>query len=213
MKKKLSILAFLGFLFSAQTAIAQRDYRFGISLNPGISWYGTEANTIQSGTRARVGFGLAADLAFADRLSILTGVNYQGRGARAESDSYILNTQVNYIEIPAALKMKTAQFDRMTYFAKFGTILGIRANETSELTEKNNAPVPGETPSRTVSTISNIFQIGLGAEYELRGGTALFASIDLNMSYYNNLRKNQNPLQSNQDMRFNMVALNFGLLF
>lgn len=213
MKNHQTLLAIIGFIFCAQMATAQRDYRFGININPGVSWYGTDANTLQSGTRARIGFGLAADIAFADRLSLLTGINYQGRGAIAESNNYILNTQVNYIEIPAALKMKTAQFDRMTYFAKFGTILGIRANESTDLTIKNSAPAPGPTPDRTVSTISNIFQIGLGAEYELRGGTALFASIDLNMSYYNNLRKNQNPLQSNQDMRFNMVALNFGLLF
>lgn len=198
---------------SAFEANAQRDYRFGILINPGVSWYGTDENAIQSGARGRIGFGLAADLAFADRLSFLTGINFQGRGARAESDEFVLNTRANFVEIPAALKMKTAQFDRMTYFAKFGTILGIFANETNSVTLKPGAILTDEVPNRTVAAVSNIFQIGLGAEYELRGGTALFASIDLNMSYYNNLRKDQAPLRSSQDMRFNMVLLNVGLLF
>jgi hypothetical protein len=218
MKKSALLFLIFALLIGIETIQAQRDYRFGINLTPSIAWFGNETDNFSSSGAARMGFGLIADLGWTERVSVLTGVNYMGRGARVKNEttgfSQTFNT--NYIELPVALKMATAQFDKMTYFAKFGTIIGFHANSQIEFQASGNNTLPENLPSKTLrgtSLITNIFQIGIGAEYELRGGTSLVASIDYNLSYYNNVRQNRALIFNDQSLRFNGVALSLGVIF
>jgi hypothetical protein len=218
MKKSLSILFLFAFALGTLSLSAQRDYRFGINIIPALSWFGNESDQFSSGVAGRMGFGLVADIGMNDRISILTGVNYMARGASVENEltGFSQSIRANYVELPISLKMSTAQFDKMTYFAKFGTIIGFFANSLTTFDAKDPSILPSPMPDksgRQTSFLTNIFQIGLGAEYELRGGTALIASIDYNLSYYNNVRKNRPVLFNDASLRFNHVALTIGIIF
>jgi len=117
--------------------------------------------------------------------------------------------------VPFALKMSTAQLDKMTYFAKFGGTLGILGNEnTSTFSPKPGATLPTSlNENRAAGLLHTSFLIGLGTEYELRGGTALVGGIDLNLSLFNNIRNREKPFGGDPALRYNQVSFFIAVLF
>ncbi|MCH8555457.1 MAG: PorT family protein [Schleiferiaceae bacterium] len=215
MKKATLIFSLMIALGFANYANAQKDFRFGLLINPSLAWLGNDTENLDNSVRGKFGFGLVADIAFSERYSLLTGVNYMGRGGKVEDSDFAATYSSNYVEVPFALKMSTAQLDKMTYFAKFGGTLGILANEAnSTFSQKGNIALPdGLNDRRAAGLFHTSFLVGLGTEYELRGGTSLVGGIDLNLSFFNNIRSRTKPFADNPTLRYNQVSLFIAVLF
>ncbi len=76
MKKATLIFSLLVALGLSNYANAQKDFRFGLLINPSLAWLGNDSESLENSVRGKFGFGLVADIGFSERYSLLTGVNY-----------------------------------------------------------------------------------------------------------------------------------------
>lgn len=132
------------------------------------------------------------------------------------------NESVQYLQLPAMLKMKTVPFGNIRYFGLVGLEFGFRLKATDDYNGNHYWPWPyNTTPSSYYGSFSgnnvNIsdqtdffrvsFVIGGGVEYTLAGSTALQASLTYN-SCFTNLNNT-----SNNSVNVKGVELMFGVLF
>lgn len=142
------------------SAIGQSDdddknFRFGIKVNPMLTWFRPDADkSVQKdGVKAKFGYALMAEFKLAKVISFATGVGGDYEGGKlifkdsasyyvhdgafiSVSDTagksvgrYLLKSRsynINYITIPVTLKMKTKDIGGLTYYAIFGGDIGIR---------------------------------------------------------------------------------------
>ena len=107
--------------------------RFGLMVGPSVNWLNADANDWTSETRTRWSYGLMADFFMTDRYALSSGMTIASRQAHLDISDTVGEYTLGSVDIPLVLKMQTQQFDRMTYFAKFGGGIGFRTRERVEL--------------------------------------------------------------------------------
>lgn len=161
----------------AEAAKEQPDVRFGIVLNPSLSWLkSSKIGQEGDGVSPAFGYGLHLEFRISDYVAVTTGIsqsNYTGRVAYGQKDtvnltyarteagltlpseeaqivsrSYVFNS----IELPFKLKFKTPEIGYMTYFAE----LGIVGNINYKVTAKKNAVILGGSPAELNGDLENI---------------------------------------------------------
>jgi hypothetical protein len=214
------------FIFLTASVCGQSDnyqkFRFGIKLSPNISWMKPKNNDISSdGSLLKAGFGLIADIHFTENYAIGTGVNVSANGGELsfydvwrEGDTHFVvrrNRTYNLqnIEIPLTLKMRTNEIGYITYWGQFGVGLGAhiqgRADDVmeflyeSESADQNGAYKVSRRDGRTEDDINIMdeddirlfrlsFIVGAGIEYNLGGSTSLVAGLTFNNGLLNILK-------------------------
>jgi hypothetical protein len=106
--------------------------------------------------------------------------------------------------------MRTRQFGYLTYFADFG---GAIAFETSERVDFSPSLLPAYELDSYGNFFNATFRIGLGAEYDLGGSTAIIAGLHYHRSLIDNLKAGAPGLNKESNYRFDYVALTLGILF
>lgn len=180
------------------------DVRFGLGVAGNLSWYNSNTENYESdGSRAGWSWGLNAEYFFTENYALSTGLHMlsyggklkypdllvtQGPVERVEGNSDVKYTAVN---IPVALKMRTAMLSAVNFYGKFGANICINYN-VIENYETNNAS--GESVSvedRDYSDQSKTFNLGLlvggGAEYNISGNTTAYLGITFNQGILNQL--------------------------
>ena len=133
---------------------------------------------------------------------------------------YTRNYSVNYVSIPVILKFKTNEIGYLTYFGEFGGTLGFKTNASVDdeikpfsynTTNSNFTNIlPNENQKFTVTEINLDkgtqsvrlgLNMGIGAEYNISGNTALFFQLNWNYFVNNLLSKpeNENFLRKQAD--------------
>jgi hypothetical protein len=190
--------------------LAQDDMRFGLMVSPSVNWFTASADDYDSGSRFRLSYGLMADFFLTDRYAINSGFVIASRGADLNLMDTAGTYTLNLIEIPIALKMRTQQFDRMTYFAKFGGTIGFKTGEEVKLT-------PDRTEEAHLNNyftpIHTQFMIGLGAEYEVDGSSAVVFGLDYVRSLNDSLRDADPRIGKRDDYRLWGLQLTIGFFF
>jgi hypothetical protein len=255
MKKILTTLAFFG-LFSAQfnNSYAQdidtKKLRFGAFVAPTVSWMKPTANksddnsflTSSDGSKIGFTYGLMAEYRFADNYSFVTGLQINMSGGKinteralapSDSSKYIMNTafdyNLQYIEIPLGLKMRTNLIEGFRFFGQLGVTpsfviskkvsYDVKAFQDGAIQTFNdeNVKLKGAI---TISPILFQMNIGIGAEYplsdQLCGYFGLFfnngfAPDVTNTSKYSGFGFNSTFKDGN--VRLNNFALRLGLFF
>ena len=121
--KKLPLL--LAFVVALNLAHGQTDFRFGLTASPLMSWNNADAQTIDSdGSNLGFQYGILADLNFEERYAFSTGILITHSGGSIVSDldtSFVtLDQNLQYIEVPVTLKLKTSQVGYLSYYGQFG---------------------------------------------------------------------------------------------
>lgn len=195
--KKLSILFLLfAIVFSAYSQSGtsrslDKRIRFGFKIDPGSSWLGPKESYIaKDGGNFYFSYGFLADFTLTENYIIATGLNITHAGGKLvmpdgyglndvkgtgpATNSYQLNLQ--YVEIPFSLKLKTDNNNSIRYWGQFGTYLGInigaRMNATIDNVAYDKAKVSGN-----VVPVNMGLDLGAGIDYPL--GKSTYGSFGL----------------------------------
>lgn len=220
--KKFLLLLLICFISSG--AFAQSIlYRLSFVAGPDISWMKSDQHFITSeGDKTGYTFGLNADFFFSQslRYAFTTGllINTQGgklayrtstpfnfSGATMQPGTTI-RYNLKYLEVPTAIKLRTSQFYRNTYFGVFGLTnkINIGANGTS-----SDGKFQDDGINNEVSLFNTSLNVGGGFEYDLGKKNALSFGI-----YYNEGLIDVTTNKSVSDRtKLNSVRLQIGIIF
>ena len=202
--KKIVVFAALMLLF-LNVNYGQTNIRFGFQLSPTFSWLGSSDNQITNSTvNLGLKLGVLGEYALTDRYSIVTGFGLafnQGGGLKYnksglywynshtsnelsnETVGFVdagatLNTSVQYIEIPAALKLNTRYFGSIKYFAEIPSFnFGILTQARGSVSDTD---ISKENIKKDVKSLNVAWGLGAGAEYEISEGTTILAGLYFN---------------------------------
>ena len=152
-------------------------------------------------------YGIMGEYSFADNYAFATGAEVSYRGGKLAVKDTSSKFNLQYIEIPLSLKMKTNEIGYFTYFAQFGFSPGIRIKSKSETTVQNTT-VEDEDLNDETSPFNVAMIIGLGGQYSLGGKTSLLMAIVFNNGFTNVFDKGNDAKAIS-----NYLGLNIGVLF
>lgn len=232
MKKIVVLFAFLTFLWhslDAQT-VSGTPVRFGIQASPTFSWYTSDRNVInRNGTNLGLKLQLVGEFYFQPNYAFTTGLgfafnhggtlqfdnagNYWASSVEDESlfpfpAGVDLHYMVNYIEIPAGLKLRTREFGYLRYYMEPQLILGIAARTRGDvegLDALNDIEIGDE-----VNTLGFSWAFGGGLEYNISESTSLVGGL-----YYQNLFTDISDKDSGDDSKvtLNGITIRIAVLF
>ncbi len=202
------IVALAVFLAAATTfSFAQSsDLRFGFQLSPTFSWLNATSNQISSsGTNLGIKLGLEGEIQFEENYALTTGIGFafnQGGTLQYErtgvywpnSDKGInldtlpagvkLKYQIQYLEIPIGLKMRTRQFGYVSYFLEPALTFGIETQSTGSIKGMNVGNDAEEIDIRQeVNSIYAAWGLTGGIEYSISENTALVGGIGFQLGF------------------------------
>lgn len=223
MKKIFTLLFLLSLGISASQA---QKFRFGISGSTGYAWLKpvSKGLTVDKGAPA-FSYGLMFDWNLGDNYAIATGldISYKGGSLAYSKDTITGGTTANlqYIEIPLMLKMKTKAIGYFTYFVQFGGSLGVTLNRSGDymLNGVNSAASPiakvsDDKLNDYYNPITTSFIVSLGTEYNISGKTNLYGSLFFNNAFIDVLtdpKVGGKGLEMNA--RANVAGLKLGIFF
>lgn len=239
--------------FSAQAQdIDSKKLRFGAFVAPTMSWMRPTANksddnqhlTNNGGSKVGFTYGLMAEYRFAENYSFVTGlqINMSGGKINTTRDAAVSDTasgfvrttnfdyNLQYIEIPLALKMRTNLISGFRFYGQLGITPGfnigkkvtyqVNAFDASTSSFKDyaddNVKLKG---ALTISPILFQMNIGIGAEYpindQLCGYLGLFFNNGFAPDVTNTAKYSFNYPGNFKDgnVRLNNFALRLGLFF
>ncbi|MGP8214348.1 MAG: outer membrane beta-barrel protein [Bacteroidia bacterium] len=215
-----------------------RNFHFGLNFTPGLYFPSftsvTTANNVSytnngGGVGFGYGYGVNLEFYFSHNYGIATGlevtqfnVYYTNitdtlvNGVTAKSDNTVHQQTVQYLEIPALLKLRTNSIGLLKYFGQFGLGTGFLLSSTDNPTVTRTVTGLPPYPSVTTDNV-NIYKqtdfirlalvIGLGVEYNIAGTTSLQGSLN-----YDNAFTNVNS-NGNNSVKMKGINLVIGVLF
>lgn len=230
---KKSILLIAVFCLSMAGVAQEKEWKIALHFDPNISWMKPNDKNIESGSnKMKFGFGIMIDKMFTDNYAFGTGFNiirtggelsyfytggYKKEGATSNTEivaERMRTYNLQYIEIPLTLKLRTNEIGYITYWAQMGIGLGfnIKAQADDETTYRLEKVVIADDPSTpdvdeasttwenaTIKQSSveevdikddiGVFRtsliIGAGIEYNLSGDASILAGITFNNGFNN----------------------------
>ena len=243
------------FLFSGASVLAQtssnidsRQIRFGVYISPTLSWMKPTTSKTGDGlyepksNGSKIGFtyGVMAEYNISENYAIVTGLQVNMTGGKIVSDysgtansnvvtATDFNYRLNYLEIPAALKLRTDVISGFRFFGQLGLTTGINIAKKATYTvnyldgarNAKTAMGSNEKIKGTLAIAPVIFSmnIGAGVEYPLNDKLAAYGGIFFNNGFAPDAT---NPSKYNMDYnlpfqdantRLNNFALRIGLFF
>ncbi|MGI6320772.1 MAG: outer membrane beta-barrel protein [Bacteroidales bacterium] len=234
MKRILVVIAIISLTFKG---LAQEDnfknFVLGLKFAPSIDWMQPNTRDYKSdGVVMKYSYGLMGDIMIggSGHYYITVGLQFKNAGGKLTYDNMIdydnddifesanvsRKYSASYISIPVAFKLKTAQFDRFTFFGVFGIDNAIRtkavANDEYKLT---NATIKLEkiNINKDVHLFKESILLGAGLEYTISGNTKAFTGINF-YNGFTDMLKGSNQLHDVEENAINRsVELVLGISF
>lgn len=219
MKRILLIFIFLGALtyINAQTT----PLRFSVHVDPQFAWFNSDDETVEpDGSIFHLQAGLQMDYFFAENYAFAVGVGINNLGGTLlYSDSTEFSSKgetllvepgqsvklnLQYIDIPVGLKLKTEELGYATFFFQLGfnPMINLNAKATSE-----DASIDKEDIRESVNLFCLGYHAGLGVEYKLGGSTAVIGGIRWT-SGLTDVTDNDRA-----NVQLNAISIHLGILF
>ncbi|MDX1939881.1 MAG: porin family protein [Saprospiraceae bacterium] len=201
------IVAIAAFLFALQTlASAQTDIRFGFQLSPVFSWMNTSDNRINpSGTNLGLKLGMNAEFYFRENYAFSTGLGFgfnhggtlqydfggsywtrSGLGSALDTLPAGVNLKygIQYVEIPAALKLRTREFGYLRYYVEPGITVGFKSQARGTIQGRGVGEDAEKINIRKeVNGLNLSWGIGAGIEYSLSESTSLVGGLGFQIGF------------------------------
>ena len=238
--KNVTILVF-GMLIT-QLSFAQGEFRFGLKGSSNFGWVGgTSKNIVNDGTTVAFGYGMMGDYYFKPNYGISAEImlsNIKSKFTVTEPLAFnsVMSDTVNglryeyniqYLDIPLTMKIRTKEIGDMTYFGQFGVSMGFALNaKTSIVSTGLPKSISDQEPTEyrvngaegDAFTVNNfddkvfLFRlpliIGGGVEYKMAGSTSLQIGVRIANAFTDMFVKDKTAIAKN-----NYVALSVGVLF
>ena len=238
--KNVTILVF-GMLIT-QLSFAQGEFRFGLKGSSNFGWVGgTSKNIVNDGTTIAFGYGIMGDYYFKPNYGISAEImlsNIKSKFTVTEPLAFnsVMSDTVNglryeyniqYLDIPLTMKIRTKEIGDMTYFGQFGVSMGFALNaKTSIVSTGLPKSISDQEPTEyrvngaegDAFTVNNfddkvfLFRlpliIGGGVEYKMAGSTSLQIGVRIANAFTDMFVKDKTAIAKN-----NYVALSVGVLF
>jgi opacity protein-like surface antigen len=214
-------------LFLMHTGYTQ-NFRLGFQASPHMSWMNSsKKNIVNNELRPGIKYGLEADIFLAGfpRYSLNTGLFVANHSFSAhylvEEDFFIndvtfsdpvdLTYQLNYIEIPLNIKLKSDQFYRFTFYGQFGltNLINLSATASSGDDRFSGDNINQGMNNRVIKPYNLSMIMGGGAEYDVGGNTALH----IGLQYSNGLIDVTTIKNLDEKTVFNSLRLVLGVMF
>lgn len=219
MKQVLLIIFFLGAILSlnAQTTRA----RFNVEFDPQSVWFSSDDASVKpDGAIIHLHAGLNMDYYFADKYAFVLGVGINNMGGNLlYADSTEFNSKgetllvepnqsvklnLQYIDIPIGLKLKTDEMGYATYFLQLGfnPMINLNAKASSEEASFDKVDI-----KESINSFCLGYHVGLGIEYNLGGSTSLIGGVRWK-SGFTDVTDNDRA-----NITLNAISLHLGVLF
>lgn len=198
-------------LASLPVEVNAQNLRFGLSLNPVISWLNIENEEIKrKGAKVNVGYGLLVDYHFTEQYALSSGLFFSPMGGNFENNiaqdtTGRIELLMSYVDIPINLKLKTIEYGYLTYFAQAGltTAFSIR-NRYTQPSEN----ITNKRANEVVKPFNVSLTIGGGIEYSLGELSRLFAGLYFHNGFSDIVKDNDG-----QRISLNNMMIRTGILF
>lgn len=199
------ILLAVLFALSSVSLFAQEDFngfKLGLTAHPNFGWIRSDIDGIKSnGLRAGFSYGLVGDFYFADNYAFSTGLKLTTINGQTESELAANNGQqdiykLQYIEIPAKLKLTTNEMNGLKFYGEFGlgNAFNVRAKQdikgASGTSSAENVDIYKSTAFYRASLI-----IGGGTQFYVGEKTALDIGLSFNNGF-TDIKKGDGTLKS-----------------
>lgn len=222
------ILPFILFLLVCKSGFSQdTKFQFGITVKPNLGFFKVEVHNTDNvdaiknkGVRIGLTYGLQGEYLFSnnyaleiDVLHTLTGGKYEVTYQKSfdKKDGVITerNWNLQFIEIPIAMRLKSNEIGYMTYYAKFGFnpyfVVKSRGDQTKEFINGVKEDYEDVEFDATLVNIGNV--LGLGAMYSLGGNTYIVGGI----AFHNGFT--QIDRSSDYNVKHSYLAIDLGIIF
>lgn len=206
MKKIVAISAFLTFI---SMAVQAQDVRFGFQLSPAFSWMTTNTNKINnSGTNLGLKLGMVGEYYFRENYAVTSGIgfffNTGGTLLHERRGDFWVNSEVSencrqatknetmtklkynlqYVEIPLGLKMRTREFGYLRYFLEPHLGLGFRTQANGDITVRSGgADCMDINIQEDVNPLNLFWGLNGGIEYSISESTSLVGGAGLQFGF------------------------------
>lgn len=205
MKKIVAFTAFLMFLLTAAQA---QNVRFGFQLSPAFSWMTTNTNNVNSsGTNLGLKLGMIGEFYFQENYAVTSGIgfffNTGGTLLHERPGNFWVNSELpescrsatqgssampklkynlQYVEIPLGLKMRTREFGYLRYFLEPHLGMGFRTQATGDITSEGEQCQDINIRS-DVNLLNLFWGINGGIEYSVSESTSLVGGAGLQFGF------------------------------
>lgn len=206
------------------TGFSQTRVRLSFSASPTVNWMSTD-NLVAEREKSILGydFGLNGDLYFSDdeRYCLYTGLQISNIGGeisyRSASPTFSfsgaslpslskITYHLRYVEVPLAIKLKTNQFNRTSYWCHFGLsgMLNIASKGDSNDGSLKKANINDE-----INLFNLAMNLGAGFDFDLGGNNA----VSTGLVFQNGLIDVTTNNAFNDKTILNSLKLKIGLIF
>ena len=236
------------FSFSVTEAQQLNSFRFGFQASPNVSWMTTDVNYVNpNGNIPGMKLGAVAEYYFQPDYAIVSGLGFSfntggrllhdfsgtywtesnlGIGVDTLAQGVNLKYNLQYVEIPIGLKMRTREFGYLRYFAEIPVFtLGFESQARGTV---SSTPKVSEDPQaiEDINIKNEIFGLALswglggGVEYSLSQSTSLVGGLfyqryftdvtdDNGVTFHSTL----GDVKNNEKSTINNFTLRIGVIF
>lgn len=227
MKKIVALAVFtIGFFhFTFAQKFSEGEIRFGVQASPTISWLQNEENTINgNGSSLGLKLGVIGEFYFHERYALMSGINfafnhggtlhYDEAGEwwdRSEKNGHTglephsdLEYQIQYVEIPFGLKLKTKDFGHLRIYMELPVFtLGINTQARGTI---ESIGVDKTDIKKEVNSLNLAWGVGAGIEYDVSSSTVLMFGLGY-QQYFTDITDDNNTDRSKAQMHNGIVRL------
>ncbi len=210
------ILLFTTLLFTTIITRAQYEettnFKLGLTVHPTLGWIKSDVQNVKNdGMRMGFSYGLIGDFLFADNYAFSTGLMLSTINGQTETTAGTTTNKniykLQYLEIPAKIKLLTNDINGMRYFGEFGLGNGfnvrakqdVKSNVASEVREN-------EDIGNKIGFYRGSIIIGGGAEISTAGKTRILVGLTFDNGF-TDIQKGSGTLKNSY------LGLNFGVFF
>lgn len=201
------------------TKAQDQKFHFGLKVAPTLAWLKPDSKDLKrDGSKLGFSYGIIGEYNFSSNYAIASGVQVTYRGGALKFDSNSEDTvssprskwNLQYVELPITIKMKTNEINKFRYFGQFGFVPGVN------IKSKVNTPVEDDLEGKgNIKTMNLSMLIAIGAEYTISGSTTLLTSFEFNNGFLDIVKKGSatDAIQKDYKVVSNYFALNIGVMF
>ena len=170
---------------------AQNPIKFSVQVDPQFAWFNSDDNAVKpNGSIFHMQVGLQMDYFFAENYAFALGVGINNLGGNLlYSDSTEFSSKgeillvepgqsvkmnLQYIDIPIGLKLKTEELGYATFFLQLGFNPMININSKAST---DDGAMDKEDIRENIHLFNLGYHAGIGLEYQLGGSTALVGGL------------------------------------
>jgi hypothetical protein len=215
------LLALLIILIALIPARSQPPMKFSVHVDPQFAWFRSDDESAQpDGSIFHIQAGLQMDYFFAENYAFALGVDINNLGgnllytdstefsSKGEPVQVVpgqsIKQNLQYIDIPVGLKLKTEELGYATFFFQLGfnPMININAKGTSDAASMDKDDI-----RENIHLFCLGYHAGLGVEYNLGGSTSLIGGIRWT-SGLTDVTDNDRA-----DIKLNALSVHLGILF